>query len=84
MEYSGFHEMILNSNRMILAEHVIGLGSAKGAVKKDEYAMKEAWEMGKQMVYLINSGVAYPPEMSRSFHATLMKDKYGLMGSPFG
>ena len=33
-------------NHMVVADYVAGLASEKGAIKKDKYAMKEAWEVG--------------------------------------
>jgi len=70
------------SNHMVAADYVAGLADARGAVKKDEFAMKEAWEMGKQMVALIGQGFKFAEEYDRPLYS-YVNSKYGVNSPPF-
>jgi len=71
------------SNHMVAADYVGGLADARGAVKKDEFAMKEAWEMGKQMVALVNQKLKFAGEYNRPLYS-YVNSKYGVSSPPFG
>jgi len=71
------------SSHMISADYVAGLADAKGAVRKDKFAMKGAREMGKQVVSLIRKGFEFPQEYDRPLYQYI-KGKYGLSSPPFG
>jgi len=70
------------AHHMIVADSVAGLGNVKGSVKKDEYAMKGAWETGKQLVALIRKGFEFADGYDRPNYEYI-KEKYGVSSSPF-
>lgn len=70
------------SNHMVSADYVTGLAEAKDTVRKDEFAMKEAWEMGKQVVSIIGKGFEFPRDYDIPLYRYVTK-KYGLTASPF-
>lgn len=50
-------------SHMVSAEcDVDGFAVEKGEIRKDKYAMKAAWELGRQMVLLIKKGFKFPEE----------------------
>lgn len=70
------------SNHMLVTDAVTGLGRAPGTVRKDKFAMKQAYELGKQMVALIKTGYQFPPDWDCPFN-TFIERKYGTKSSPF-
>ena len=50
------------NNHMRPAEVVPGLADKKGEIRKDERAMGSAFEMGRQVVQLIETGFKFPKE----------------------
>ena len=76
-------QMLFILNHMVLADHVSGLASDRGAVRKDMYAMKEAAEVGKQMVSLISKGFKFAEGYDSASHHYI-REKYGVTASPFG
>ena len=68
---------------MFYADYVMGLAMDKGRIRKDERAMKGAWELGKQVVALVNQGFKWPEEHQSSLFARVV-DKYGLEFTPYG
>jgi len=71
------------SNHMVLTDFVMGLADDRGAVRKDEFAIKEAWEMGRQMVSLIRQGFKFAEEYDQPLY-NHVKKKYGVRSAPFG
>lgn len=71
------------AHHMFCADYVMGLANAKGAVRKDEFAMKGALELGKQVVALVNKGLEWPEEYQSPLY-DLVSKKYGLKLSPYG
>ncbi len=66
---------------MFPADHTVGYGSAKGEVRKDDYAMKSSEELGKQITSLIKKRLSWPEEY-RSPIYQICKDKYGIESYP--
>ena len=50
------------TRRMLPANHVAAYGGPAGDVKKLEKGMKAAFDLGRQMVALVNKKFEYPPE----------------------
>ncbi len=71
------------ASHMLSTDYVAGLADARGAVRKDKFAMKEAGEMGKQMVSLIGQGFKFAEEYDRPLYQ-YVKGKYGVGSPPFG
>lgn len=74
--------LYFQSNHMISTDIVTALGRSAGAVKNDRFAMKEALEMGRQMVLMIEKGFKFPDEYNRDFIGYIA-DKYPVHSSPF-
>lgn len=70
------------SNHMLAAEYVCALGDARGGVKQDKYALKAAWEQGRQVAALIAREFRYPEEFNVPL-SSLVKKKYGLKSTPW-
>lgn len=70
------------SNHMVSGDYVAGLADGRGAVKKDEFAMREAFELGKQIVALIGQGFKFAEEYNHPLYSYVNK-KYGLSSPPF-
>ena len=68
---------------MFYADYVMGLALDKGRIRKDERAMKGAWELGKQVVALVNKRFKWPGEYESPLFAQVV-DKYGLQFTPYG
>ena len=66
---------------MFSADCAVGYASVKGEVKKDDYAMKSAEELGKQMVALIKQQWRWPEEYNKSMYRRVA-DKYGIASNP--
>ena len=64
-------------NHMIPADFVAAIASEKGAIKKDEKAMKMAWELGRETGQLVKKGFEFPNEFRNRF-STYVADKYKL------
>lgn len=64
-------------NHMVPADYVAAYASEKGVVRKDEQAMKEAWELGREIVQLVRKGFEFPSEFERGL-STYVADKYNL------
>ncbi|MDP3879767.1 MAG: flavodoxin family protein [Dehalococcoidales bacterium] len=64
-------------NHMIPADYVAASASEKGAVKKDEKAMKMAWELGREMAQLTMTRFEFPREFIGRL-STYVADKYQL------
>lgn len=68
---------------MFYADHVMGLAMDKERIRADKRAMKGAWELGKQVVALVNQGLQWPEEYHGSLFADVVR-KYGLEFTPYG
>lgn len=79
---AGILNLYFTNNHMISADIVTGLARGKGAIKKDQFAMKEASEMGKQVVALIRAKYKFPEEYDSAFH-TYIQREYGIKSPPF-
>ncbi len=64
-------------NHMIPTDYVAAAATEKGAIRKDEKAMKMAWELGREMVQLVRTGFEFPSEFRGRF-STYVTDKYKL------
>ena len=64
-------------NHMVPADYVAATASEKGAIRKDERAMKAAWELGREMVQLVKKRFEFPSEFKRGLTA-YVTDKYKL------
>jgi len=64
-------------NHMVTADYVAAYASEKGAIRKNERAMKAAWELGREMVQLVRKGFEFPGEFERGLTA-YVTDKYKL------
>lgn len=75
-------DMYYRNNHMLTADIVTALGTQKGSVLMDEFAMQEACELGRQMVGLANAGFKYPEEYDCDLN-TYVRRTYGKKSSPF-
>ena len=64
-------------NHMIAADYVFGYANEKGTIRKDEIAMQSAWELGREMVQLIEKRFEFPIEF-RGRLTTNVARKYNL------
>jgi multimeric flavodoxin WrbA len=64
-------------NHMVAADYVFGYASKKGAIRRDELAMKAAWELGREMVQLVAKGFEFPAEFKGRL-TTYVISKYKL------
>lgn len=71
----------LRSHRMILADTIDGLGYEPGEIRRDERAMRSAWELGREMVQLINKRFTWPDEFGESLYRLVMR-KYKVSRLP--
>jgi multimeric flavodoxin WrbA len=74
--------LYFKNNHMLPADIVTAFGRDKGAVRHDEFAMKEAYELGRQMVDLAALNFRFPPEYDCDFQ-TFVARKYGITSPPF-
>lgn len=72
---------VMRSHRMVVADSIDGLGYAPGEIKKDERAMKSAWELGREMVQLIKTEFKWPEEFKQSLYRLVM-DRYKVSRLP--
>jgi len=66
---------------MFSADCATGYALEKGGVKEDDYAMKSAGELGKQMVSLVKQQWRWPEEYKKSMYR-IVADKYGIASNP--
>lgn len=66
---------------MLLADSTYGFADDKGAIRKDEYAMKSSEELGKAMVSLIKQQLHWPEEYRKALYR-ICKDTYGIDSYP--
>ena len=77
IQFNGLIELA----HMFSADYAVGYGSVKGEVRKDDYAMKSAEELGKQIVTLVKQQLLWPEEHKKSLYRSV-KDKYGIESYP--
>jgi multimeric flavodoxin WrbA len=65
-------------NHMAAASYIGAYAGERGAIKEKEREMKMAWELGRQMVQLVDSGWRFPEEFTRRGLAAYVARKYGL------
>ncbi|MDO8568807.1 MAG: flavodoxin family protein [Dehalococcoidales bacterium] len=68
---------LFRSCHIIQADLATGWAQEKGEVRKDDFGMKNAEELGKQMVALINQKPCWPEEYRRPIHR-IVKEDYGI------
>jgi len=68
----------LAANHMLAADYVGAYAGEKGAIKNNEQAMKMAWELGREMVQLVNKKFEFPEEFQRRRLSAYVTEKYGL------
>jgi len=66
------------SGHMVAADYVSAYANENGAIRSDRRAMKAAWELGREMVQLVQKGVQFPEEFARSSLLAYVAEKYGL------
>jgi multimeric flavodoxin WrbA len=66
---------------MFPADYAVGFAGAKGEVKNDDYAMKSAEELGKQITSLIKQQLSWPQEFSKAMYR-YVNDKFGIESYP--
>ena len=62
---------------MIAAEFVDGMASEKGAIRKDERAVKSSWELGRQVALLIKQQNKFPEEFDVPLYRFWKKKRSG-------
>ena len=67
----------ISINHMVPADYVAATAFEKGAIRKDERAMKMAWELGREMGQLVKKGFEFPSEFKDRL-STYVTDKYKL------
>ena len=72
---------VLRSHRMLLADSVEGLAYDRGQINMDQRAMKSAWELGREIVQLVNTKFIWPEEFSNSMYKIVM-DRYKVSRLP--
>ncbi len=65
-------------NHMLSADYVSAYASGRGEVKGNERVMKAAWELGRQMVQLVDTGFQFPEEYARRGLSGYVAQKYGV------
>ncbi len=76
-----FYLFFVNQH-MFCADWVSGLAFTKGKIRNDERAMRESYELGKQVVALGNQGLKWPEGYENQFYYETAA-KYGYKLSPF-
>ena len=69
------------NNHMYSVEHTDGLAVEKGAITKDQRAIKTAYEMGRQIASLIKQKPKFPEEFDVPLHR-FIKRKYNSRDYP--
>lgn len=62
---------------MVAADYVAAMASDKGAVRQDQRSMKAAWELGREVVQLIDKRFEFPGEFGGGLFQRV-REKYGL------
>lgn len=65
-------------NHMVAADYVGAYAGERGAIRDNERAMKAAWELGREMVQLVNKGFVFPEEFGRRGLSGYVAEKYNL------
>jgi multimeric flavodoxin WrbA len=65
-------------NHMVAADYVGAYAGERGAIRDNERAMKAAWELGREMVLLVNKGFVFPEEFGKRGLSGYVAEKYGL------
>ncbi|MFC1995238.1 flavodoxin family protein [Chloroflexota bacterium] len=68
-------------NHMFMADFAWGFARHKGEVKKDDFALKSSYELGREVVALINQKLKWPNEFKRTIYA-ICRDDYGIDNYP--
>ena len=66
------------NGHMVAADYVGVYAGEKGAIRSNERAMKAAWELGREMVQLVNKGFEYPEEFGKRGLSAYVTEKYNL------
>jgi multimeric flavodoxin WrbA len=66
---------------MISADYAEGWSNKKGTIRKDDYAMKSAEELGKEVVSLIKMDCHWPEEYKKHIYL-VCRDEYGITPYP--
>ncbi|MDP3880546.1 MAG: hypothetical protein Q8Q07_09630, partial [Dehalococcoidales bacterium] len=74
--------LYLINEHMFCGDYVSGLALNKGKIRNDERAMKESYELGKQVAALANQGLKWPEGYERHF-SSMYSQKYGYKTNPF-
>jgi len=70
------------THHMFCADCVGGFAWDKGEVRKNEFAMKASWELGKQVVALVSQGLEWPKGYEHHWYFSIA-EKYGLQLTPY-
>ena len=65
-------------NHMLSADYVSAYAGGRGEVRDQERVMKAAWELGRQMVQLVDTGFQFPEEYARRGLSGYVAEKYGV------
>ena len=65
-------------NHMLAADYVGVYANERGAIRDNQQAMKTAWELGREMVQLVNKKFEFPEEFQRRRLSAYVSEKYGL------
>ena len=65
-------------NHMLAADYVGAYAGEKGAIRSNQRAMKAAWELGREVVQLVNKGFQFPGEFGRRGLSAYVMEKYGV------
>ena len=65
-------------NHMVAADYVAAYAGEKRAIKENERAMKTAWELGREMVQLVEKVFEFPEEFVRRGLSGYVAEKYGI------
>jgi multimeric flavodoxin WrbA len=63
------------------ADYAAGFAAKKGEVRKDDYAMKSAEELGKEVVSMIKQNYRYPDEYRRPIYR-ICRETHGIDSYP--
>ena len=71
----------IDMSNMITADYAEGWSNEKGTIRKDDYAMKAAEVLGKEIVSLIKMNCKWPEENKRPIYA-ICREVYGITPYP--
>jgi len=74
-------QAFFHAHRMHLADYVYGYSREKGAIVRDQHAMKASHELGRLIVAMRESHFAWPNEYGSPLYRTTSK-KYGISACP--